>query len=371
MKSNSMMGIVFGNTNDKLLGDMTNQRAISSIPFGGRYRLIDFTLSNLVNADVTRVAVITDTNYRSLMDHIGSGKSWDLARRHGGLYIMPPYGHSDAGRNTDKIHAVQSIIGFLNHHDDEYVALCDGDTLVNINLKEMLTKHIESDAEITLAYRNGAAHLGENDVLKLTVGSDNKITDAVIARQGEECDYALGIAILRKDVLIRLVEEAASRGYSNFATDIIMRGIDNLNICGYKVNSYAVVIDSMPTYIKANMDLLNRNVRNELLNPERPVYTKVKNDMPATYGLDAKVKNSLIADGCIIEGVVENSVLFRGVKVGKGTVIKNCVLMQGTSCGQNVTLEYVCTDKNVTVSDNRTLSGTENYTVYIRKCSEV
>ncbi len=371
MKSNRMMGIVFGNTNDKLLGDMTNERAISSIPFGGRYRLIDFTLSNLVNADVTRVAVIADTNYKSLMDHLGSGKSWDLARRHGGLYIMPPYGQSDTGRNADRIHAVESIIGFLNHHDEEYVALCDGDTLTNINLKEMLDNHIDSGAEMTLAYYNGVAPFGENDVLKLTVGGDNKITDAVIARGGEQCDYALSIAIVRKDVLIRIVEEAASRGYSNFAADIIMRGITVLDIRGYKVDTYSVVIDSMPTYIKANMDLLNREVRNELLNPERPVYTKVKNDMPATYGLDAKVKNSLIADGCIIEGEVENSVLFRGVKVGKGTVVKNCILMQGTKCGENVKLEYVCTDKNVTISDTRTLSGTENYTVYIRKGSKV
>ncbi len=371
MKSNRMMGIVFGNTNDKLLGDMTNERAISSIPFGGRYRIIDFTLSNLVNADVTRVAVITDTNYKSLMDHLGSGKSWDLARRHGGLYIMPPYGHSDTGRNADRIHAVQSIIGFLNHHDEEYVALCDGDTLSNINLKEMLAQHIESGAEMTIAYHNGAAPRGEGDVLKLSVGNDEKITDAVIAQAGEQCNYALSIAIARKDVLIRIVEEAASRGYSNFAADIIMRGINTLDIHGYEVDTYAVIIDSMPTYIKANMDLLNRKVRNELLDPNRPVYTKVKNDMPAKYGLEAKVKNSLIADGCIIDGEVENSVLFRGVKVGKGTVVKNCILMQGTECGDNVKLEYVCTDKNVSISDTRTLSGTENYTVYIRKNSKV
>ncbi len=371
MKSNRMMGIVFGNTNDKLLGDMTNERAISSIPFGGRYRLIDFTLSNLVNADVTRVAVIADTNYKSLMDHLGSGKSWDLARRHGGLYIMPPYGQSDTGRNADRIHAVESIIGFLNHYDEEYVALCDGDTLSNINLKDMLSKHIDSGAEMTIAYHNGTAPLGVNDVLKLTIAADNKITDAVIAKHGEICDYTISVAVIRKDVLIRIIEEAASRGYSNFAADIIMRGIKKLNIYGYRVDTYSVVIDSMPTYIKANMDLLDRNIRSELLNPERPVYTKVKNDMPATYGLEAKVKNSLIADGCIIEGTVENSVLFRGVKVGKGAVIKNCILMQGTVCGDNVTLEYVCTDKNVTVSDGRTLSGTENYTVYIRKGSEV
>lgn len=366
-----MMGIVFGNTHDNLLGDMTKDRAISSIPFGGRYRLIDFTLSNLVNADVTRVAVITDTNYKSLMDHLGSGKSWDLARRHGGLYIMPPYGHSDTGRNADKIHAIYSIIGFLNHHEEEYVALCDGDTLSNINLKEMLARHIETKAEITLAYHSGAAPLGDNDVLKLTVNESGRVNDAVIAQNGEQCNYWIGTAILRKDILIRLIERAASRGYTNISFDIIMRGINDLDIYGYKLNTYAVVIDSMPTYIKANTDLLCREVRSELLNPERPIYTKVKNDMPAKYGLNAKVKNSLIADGCIIEGEVENSILFRGVKIGKGTVVKNCILMQGTNAGENVNIEYVCTDKNVTISDGRTLSGTENYTVYIRKGSAV
>ncbi len=371
MKSNRMMGIVFGNTHDTLLGDMTTERAISSIPFGSRYRLIDFTISNLVNADVTRVAVITDTNYKSLMDHLGSGKSWDLARRHGGLYILPPYSNSNTGRNADKIHALQNFIEFLNHYEEDYVALCDGDTLSNIDLKDMLDKHIASGAQISIAYHNGTAPLGNNDILKLTVDAENKVTDTVIAGAGELCDYWIGTAILRKDVLISIVEEAASRGYSNIATDIIMRAIGKLDIRGYRLDSYAVVIDSMATYVKATMDLLDRKVRSELLTPERPIYTKVKNDMPATYGLEAKVNNSLIADGCIIEGTVENSVIFRGVKVGKGSVVKNCILMQGTVCGDNVSLEYVCTDKNVTVGDGRKLSGTENYTVYISKGSEV
>jgi glucose-1-phosphate adenylyltransferase len=371
MKSNNMMGVVFGNTHDALLGDMTKYRAISSLPFGGRYRLIDFSLSNLVNADVTRVAVVTDSNYKSLMDHLGSGKSWDLARRHGGLYIMPPYIQSDTGRNADKIHALNSIIGFLEHNDEEYVVLCDGDTVSNINLKEMLSKHIESGAEITAAYTHGAAPAGENDVLGFTVNASGRITDAVIAQSGTVCNYSLDIAIVRKDVLIRIVEDATAHGYASIARDIFVRGINDLDIYGYKVDSYAAVIDSMQAYVKANMDLLKRDVRNSLTACSRPIFTKVKNDMPAKYGLDAKVKNSLIADGCIIEGEVENSVLFRGVKVGKGTVVKNCILMQGTSAGKNASLEYVCTDKNVTISDERTLSGTESYTVYIRKGSTV
>ena len=341
------------------------------MPFGGRYRLIDFSLSNLVGADVERVAVLTNSNYKSLMDHVGSGKSWDLARKHGGLYIMPPYASTGAGSNSDKISSIHGIVGFLHHSSEEYVALCDGDVISNIDMKDMLAQHIDTGADITIAYCNGEAPKGENDVLGLTVAADGKITEAAVAQRYAKCDYSLDVVIMKKALLIDLVEDAMSRNRKSYERDILLEACKTHAVYGYKVDSYTAVVDGMQTYVKASMDLLDKKVRTELFAQNHPVYTKIRNEMPAKYGLESKVSNSLVADGCIIEGTVENSILFRGVKVGKGSVVKDCVLMQSTKVGEGVSLEHVCTDKNVKICDRRTLVGTPAYTVFIRKGSEV
>ncbi|MBQ2704626.1 MAG: glucose-1-phosphate adenylyltransferase subunit GlgD [Clostridia bacterium] len=371
MKNKMMMGIIFGNTHDDLLKELTEQRAISSLPFGGRYRLIDFSLSNLVGADVERVAVLTNSNYKSLMDHVGSGKAWDLARKHGGLYIMPPYASNGAGANTDKVSSLHGILGFLHHSDEQYVALCDGDVISTIKMKDMLATHIEKGADITIAYCNGEAPKGENDVLGFTVDGDGKITEAAVAQRYAVCDYSLDVVIMKKELLIQLVEDAMSRNRKSYERDILLEACKTHNVYGYKVEGYTAVIDGMQNYVKANMDLLDKKVRDDLFGQKRPVYTKIRNEMPAKYGLDSKVSNSLVADGCIIEGTVENSILFRGVKVGKDSIVKNCILMQSTDVGDGVSLDHVCTDKNVKICDRRTLVGTPAYTVFIRKGSEV
>lgn len=371
MKSKRMLGIIFGNTHDDLLKELTEQRAISSLPFGGRYRLIDFNLSNLVEADVERVAVLTNNNYKSLMDHVGSGKAWDLARKHGGLFIMPPYASTGAGSNADKVSAIHGILGFLRHSHEQYVAICDGDVICNIDMKDMLAQHIEKEADITIAYCNGEAPKGENDVLGFAIDGNGKITEAAVAQRYAKCDYSLDIVIMKKELLISLVEDAMSRNCKSYERDILLESCKTLAVYGYKVEGFSVVIDGMQNYVNANMALLDKQVRTQLFAHNHPVYTKIRNEMPAKYGLESKVSNSLIADGCIIEGEVENSILFRGVKVGKGTVVKNCILMQSTQVGDGVMLDHVCTDKNVTVCDRRTLVGTPAYTVFIRKGSEV
>ncbi len=371
MKSNKLMGIVFGNTNDDLLGEMTEVRAISSLPFGGRYRLIDFTLSNLVHADVSRVAIVTRCNYQSLMDHIESGKSWDLARKSGGIYIIPPNSYASGGLNESKIRSVASILDLIDRSAEEYVALCDGDVVSNIDLKDMFKYHTDREADITIAYKHGHAPNGYHNVMALDVDSNGKISDITMASHGDECNYSLDIIILKKALLRSLIEDAVSHNYSNLFADVFLREVKNYTVCGYKVDSYAVVVDSLQTYMESNMNLLNADTRRDLFNKQRQVYTKIRNEMPAKYGLDSHVSNSLISDGCIIDGKVENCILFRGVKIGKNTVVRNCVLMQGTQIGDGVTLDYVCTDKNVKISDGRTLSGSELYTVYIRKGCEV
>lgn len=371
MKSNKMMGVVFGNINDNLLGELTEKRACSSLPFGGRYRLIDFTLSNLVHADVSRVAVVTKTNYKSLMDHIESGKSWDLARKNGGLTVIPPNSYALSGLNETKIRSVYAILDFIDRSAEEFVVLCDGNLVSNFDMKDMLRRHVDTQADVTVAYKNGSAPNGDGNVMALDVADDGRVRKITMATKHTLCDHSLGIIILSKALLRTLITEAVSNNYVNLCADIFLRKVDQLKIMGYRVEGYAAVIDSIRSYIDINMDLLDSSVRKQLFNRERVVYTKTRNEMPAKYGLDSQVTNSLISDGCIIEGSVENSILFRGVKVGKGSVVRNCVLMQSTEVDEDVTLDYICTDKNVHIGSGRTLSGTDSYTVYVRKGSEV
>ena len=370
MKNNAILGIVFGNCNDDLLGEMTDVRASGSVPFGGRYRLIDFSLSNLVHADVSRVAVMTRANYRSLMDHLESGKSWDLARQNGGLTIVPPRSLG-GGLNDSKIGSVYSMLDYMDRAPEEYVVLCDADVVSNIDIKDMLRRHVEAEADVSIAYVSGAAPHGDNNVMKLALASDGTIEDITLARAGEQCDFSLDVILLRKSLLKDLVLEAVSHNTSVPETGVFMPKVKQLRMISYPVEGYWAVIDSLKSYVDANMRLLDAEARRQLFRKDRKVYTKVRNEMPAKYGLDSHVANSLISDGCIIEGRVENSILFRGVKVGKGAIVRNCILMQSTAIGDNATLDFVCTDKDVRVGEGRTLSGSEEYTVYIRKGSEV
>lgn len=371
VKKNSAMGIVFANAHDELVKELGEQRAMGSVPFGGRYRLIDFTLSNLYNADIDKVGLITKSNYQSLMRHVGSGKSWDLARKNGGLYLLPPYAHSDRGIYHGQVDALGGIRSFLTEAHRDYVVLCDADVVSNIDVKKMLRTHIESGADITIACKKGVAPAGD-DVMKFTVSDDSRVTDIELSPEaGSECLFSLDITVISRNLLIKLVDDAMRHSYTSLAADIYQRKLGELDIRAYEVDGYVAVIDSVETYIRANMSLLERDIRRELLCSDRPVLTHVRNEMPVKYGLNADVKNSLIADGCVIEGTVENCVLFRGVKVGKGAVLRNCIVMEGTEIGENCDMQHVCVDKEVTIRDYKTLYGSESYYVYIRKASVV
>ena len=371
MRKNNVMGVVFTSANEELIPELTLNRSTASVPFGGRYRIIDFALSNLVNAGISKVGVVTKENYQSLMDHIGSAKSWDLDRKNGGLYILPPYGNAAAGMYKSKIDALCGINTFLNNSSEQYVVLYDGNTALNIDIADMVEKHIKNAADITIAYRHGKLPVNRGDVMSFEF--DGKRINKVKIYDGErpECDYSLGIMVISRSLLISLVGEAASENKRDFARDVIMPRIDDFNIQGYEFGGFAAVLDSAQGYVDASMALLCSEVRSDLFNRERPIYTKVKDAMPTRYGVAAKVTNSLIADGCVIEGTVKNCILFRGVHVGKGAMLENCIVMQGSEIGGNAELKYVTIDKEVTVGQNRELCGAPSYYIFIKKGSTV
>ena len=371
MKGNNVLGVPFANTGDGLLTELTKMRAMASVPVGGRYRMVDFTLSNMVHAGMSRVGMITKSNYRSLMDHVGNGKSWDLARKNGGLSLLPPFSHSEGGVYTGRIDALFDVIDFIASGEEEYVLLCDCDVVSSIDIERVFDFHTEKKADITIVCKQMAIPAGQDSMTMETDG-DARILDVKIGEEMErEALVGLDMIVISKALLIQLLKDASSHNHTNFSREIIQKNADRLHIYAYETAEFAVYVDSMQSYYRLNMSLLDRSVRSRLFIRERPVFTKIRDNMPTRYGLGSRVSNSLIADGCVIEGEVENCVLFRDVKVAKGARLKNCILMQATQVGENAQLNYVITDKNVVLGNSRIMTGFETYPVFVQKGAEI
>lgn len=367
MTGQNIVGIVFSNAYDECLPELTGLRTMGSVPFAGRYRLIDFALSNMVNADIEKVGVITKSNYQSLMDHLGTGKPWDLSRKTEGMFLLPPFSTAEQGSNVDKIASLKGAMGFISRSNEEYVLFSDCNAVFNADVREIMDFHTEKEADITILYKHGTSPALQ-DAMLFDVNEDGRVTKVSFAPSGaEDVNYSLNMILMKKSLLERLMNEAISQNLTDFESDIIQKNVDKLKIYGIEFKDYAVSIDSMVSYFKANMSLLTPENCLNLFNAERPVYTKLKDDMPATYGIGSDVKNSLVANGCIIEGEVENSIVFRGARIEKGAIVKNSIVMQDTYIAQNAIINCVITDKNVVVTPNKTLSGAENYPVYIGK----
>ena len=369
----NVLGLVFANMHDTTLGDMTKNRTMGSVMFGGRYRLIDFPLSNMVNSGISEVGVITKSNYQSLLDHLGSAREWDLARKKGGLYILPPFGNVESTLYRGRIEALYGAMSFIKHSRAKYVILSDCDVVTNIDYKPIVAAHIESGADITAVAHSGV--YSSDDIKTSTVfnvDADKNVTSVLINPDiSGTCTTSLNVFVMSMDFLIETVNDAMARGNVSFERNILQEKCRELKIKIYEYDNYFSKLNSPESYFKSNMALLEPENARKLFVPKRSIYTKVSDNAPVKYDLDSKVSNSLIADGCIIEGEVENSVLFRGVKVGKGAKVKNCILMQGTVVGDNAELNYLITDKNVSICENHILTSSPQYPMYVGKGASV
>lgn len=369
----NVLGLVFANMHDTTLGDMTKNRTMGSVMFGGRYRLIDFPLSNMVNSGISEVGVITKSNYQSLLNHLGSAREWDLARKKGGLYILPPFGNVESTLYRGRIEALYGAMSFIKHSRAKYVILSDCDVVTNIDYKPIVAAHIESGADITAVAHTGV--YSSDDIKTSTVfnvDADKNVTSVLINPDiSGTCTTSLNVFVMSMDFLIETVNDAMARGNVSFERNILQEKCRELKIKIYEYDNYFSKLNSPESYFKSNMALLEPENARKLFVPKRSIYTKVSNNAPVKYDLDSKVSNSLIADGCIIEGEVENSVLFRGVKVGKGAKVKNCILMQGTVVGDNAELNYLITDKNVSICENHILTSSPQYPMYVGKGASV
>lgn len=372
----SAAGIIFSNIHDTNIPELTRNRTMASVPFGCRYRLIDFTLSNMVNSNINNVSVITHYNYQSLMDHIGSGKDWDLARRSGGIKILPPfitaYANSSNALYSTRLEALKSVFNSISKIPDDYVVLSDCDVICNVDLKDMIRNHIANGADITIAVKkvNLTKEKAKINVL-IDSDEDGRITDvrAGLTNFEGDADINLNIMVMHRQYLQEIVLDAIAHNYTSLTKDILLKNINKKVYRTYRYDGYFACISSSQDYYSSSMELINDSgVRKQLFGVKnRPIYTKVRNSAPTYYSPDAKVKNSLIADGCQIFGEVENSIIFRGTKIGKGTVVKNCILFQDTFTGENVKLNCVIADKNVVIRDNKNLSGDETLPFYLSK----
>lgn len=367
------IGIIFPNSYDNLVPELAGDRLMASIPFAGRYRIIDFLLSSLANCGISNIAIVVRENYHSLMDHLGSGRAWDLLRKNGGLSIFPPYAEKNMKVYSGRVEALESILPYLKSKKEKYVIMMDANIAVDFDLNAMLAEHIESGADVTVAYTEqeipaelirAGSHGDMYYTLKLDDGRVRRIF-----MNSEMCgkqNLSMNIYIIDREALIDKIHAAFVRGYSCFERDILAPRLEMYNIRGYKYDGYYARICGLKSYFDENMKLLDDENLDALFTGGQ-IYTKIRDDNPTRYINGCKTKNNLVADGCVIEGDVENCVLFRGVKIAKGAKIRNSVLMQDTVVNAGARLDYVVTDKNVTIEVGQELKGTDTQPFYVAK----
>jgi len=373
----SALGIIFPNSYDATVPELANVRLMASIPFASRYRMIDFVLSGMSNSGIDNISLLVNKNYHSLMDHLGSGREWDLVRKNGGLTLFPPNAEKTSLHYTGRISALEGIIDFLRSQKEEYVVMADANIAVNFDFAAMVDAHVASGADVTIAYNetelpDGYKKLSGEDSFYYTFNLDgDRITEIFVNRNREgKQNLSMSIFVLKRELLIEIVDAAFVRGLRYFERDVLMNAFSYLKMNGYKYEGYVARITSLKSYFDENMKLLDDANLNALFDAA-PVYTKIRDDNPTRYIAGAKAENIMAADGCVIEGEVENSILFRGVKIEKGAKVKNCILMQDTVVKAGADIEYIITDKNAVVSELKTMRGTDTYPIYVTKHATV
>lgn len=368
------LGIIFPNSYDSLVPELVTERLMASIPFASRYRMCDFMISSMVHCGIDNISILVRKNYHSLMDHLGSGREWDLTRKNGGLNIVPPYAQKQVKMYEGSIEALESIRGYLKKQNEKYVIMTDSNIAVNFDFNDLLHAHVKSGADATVVYRKQeipkpllrTSTETVDMYYALGINGDHVSKIYVNPTERGEMNFCLNIYVMERELLIRMIDDAYVHGYTNFVRDILERQIEHLDVRGYCYDGYVAQIHDMKSYFEENMKLLEEENLNALFSGNQ-IYTKIRDDNPTRYINGSKAKNVMVADGCVIEGEVENSILFRGVHIGKGAKVKNCVLMQDTVVEDNASVEYVITDKDVTITEGKSLTGNDSFQVFVAK----
>ena len=363
----NVMGIIFAN--DATTGVLTEKRTMASLPFGGRYRQVDFALSNLTCAGVRHIGIISRHSYQSLMHHVGSGEEWGLELGEGGLEFLTPYAQSKQDVYRGKLDSLDTAMDFLTFGDDDYVVMIDSAVVSNIDINAVIANHIASGKDVTVVTKTGICN-GEKKIDLALRLADGEIADIA-------CDYAasedyvasMDIFVASKPWLINMVEQAVAHGKSHLDRDLVMGGWQDgsVSVNVYPFEGVALYNESEEEYYHNTMALLNKDVRADVFGGAHPIWTKVRDRVPCYYGEKVKMENVLVADGCMLEGEVEDSVLFRQVTVEEGAEVENCIIMNDCVIGAGAELKYVVLDKEVTVTPGAKLTGTKEHPVIVKK----
>ena len=369
---NGLHGIIFSYEKRNDLRELAEIRSAASVPFGGRYRVVDFALSNLVNAGVTDVGVVLHGRYQSMLDHLGSGKVWDLSRKRGGLRILPPFNYQKEWGVMPfrgKIEALAGVRSYLEEIRQDYVVLMEGDLVVNLPLAEIQAEHVKSGADITVVCGNDSFATAGGSYFE--VDKDGRVTEVLYNLNTPRGYRGLEVYILSTKLLKELVDECYAKDQFSWRRDVLRAKKDTLKLNSYIWSGFAAQVRSVQEYYDRSMQLLDPKIRADLFAPARPIMAKGADKSSTYVGPDGRCVNSMVAEGCRIEGVVENSILFPGVVVEKGAVVRNCVLFKEVAVRENAQLSYIIADKNAEVQAGRTLVGHATYPIVLAKNSVV
>lgn len=366
-----VMGIIYTGENDARLRELTTTRAIAALPVAGRFRVIDFLVSSMVNAGMKNIGVITQKNYHSLMDHLGSGKEWDLHGKNNGLHILPPFlTRENVGLYPGILDALRSNMNYLTRSKQELLVLSNSCIIYNANIDEMLNYHQANCADITLMYTTDPGMKRDEYGTYISVDESGTVQDMEVEPTHPTYNNSyMQVLVIKREFLKDLVDRAVAHGMHSMDRDVLLRLVQDkqAKVMAYEYKGISWNIDSVQSYFKFSMDILNPVNRKKLFADDLPVFTKVRDEMPAFYGTSSRSINSLVADGCQIEGTVENSILFRGVKIAANAHVKNSIIMQDGQVQEGAYIENCILDKQAVIKRNSRLIGPEAYPIVIAK----
>ena len=364
------VGLCLSDLQPQTFGDGSNHRTASATHFAGHFRLIDFMLSNMVNSGIFTVAIVLGSQYQTLLSHIGAGREWDLSRSVGGVQYFPQYPGGDRRFNDVRDEPIQRALLYLDEVKAENVLVVDGSSAYNIDFREPLLQHEETGADVTAIYvKKPVLEIDRDFAAYCKIERNGRVSEILFdPPAGDVVNQCMGAYIVKKTVLIRLLSRERSCDMTKFSCQVLAGTLKSLKAIGWEFSGYFARICSLPTFFHYNMDMLDPQNREPLFDFNgRRIHTRVHDSTPTKYGQDADVHNSIVANGCLIEGKIENCVVFRNVQVHAGAVVRNSVLQRETVIGANAELNWIVTDKQVIVSESRTLLGYKTHPVYIER----
>ncbi|MEG1254482.1 glucose-1-phosphate adenylyltransferase subunit GlgD [Clostridium sp.] len=369
----NVMGIINLYEKDRRLLELTNHRPVAAIPFFGRYRIIDFALSNMTNSGITNVGVFIQEKPRPLTEHLAQGKWWELDGKKDGLFIFYPYYNSMNSMYMTEMKNFKDNIDYIVNSTQDYVIISSSYMLCNTNFEEVVNFHKKSNSDITVMYKD--VNNANDEFLGCDVLDINKhgFIKGISINKGDKKDrhISMEIYIMKREFLLNLINEANKLSALYSLKETIEYFCNDFSINTFKYEGYLACINTIIEYYKKNIELLDTKNRDQLFKPESPIYTVIRDNAPAWYGENAKIKNSVVSNGALIEGTVENSIIARGVKVAKGAVVKNSILMSRCTVGSEVYIDSVIADKNTKFLRVKEIVGSKEQPVVLKKNSIV